>query len=409
MLELFLASRFAADYFWDHKALSVLHTVVAGVVLLLIIVARRGYLPRPSPSDWWVLAMVLIVLQSLLRTISLDELIEAAKFFSYALFFCLGRLIPTAPDPRLLSRVSMVALLAMAMSAALGQGYAIWGEAETFVAGYYYKTDAALSCLIFTAIIMARSPRLASATLAIACAVYVVYKTNARIALPLVLAVPILCRVTKRYGELRSRELALQAITLLGISVLSGIGLAVLIGELRPDLLAFSVRDPFSDENTQGRNFIWAALISSFEHSSTTDQFLGQGLYADINATLSYSISSELAGARAHNSLLYLLLALGIFGAVIFVGIFVSSRRTILHALRSERHDERVWAIILVALLVIFVGMSFTTEVVVRPQLMIPIFMILGFVVSAGRRVEIDAYIAGKYEDLFFRGARLGG
>jgi hypothetical protein len=376
MIEFAIATRFLVDFFWSEKVLSLIHVAVFAVILVLVI-AKRGRLPRPALADLSLAVFVLFFVQSFARHPSFETAIELSKILACGFFYAFGRSVTSSGRYlRPLGWASFVSISLFAAAALFGLGYAEWGEVNTFAAGYYYKGDAALACLLCLTMVNVefRSRILLAAALVMSA--YVVFLTNARIFLPLVVAVPICCWYMRRASQRRRTMRPL--LLLLGAGLGAGVLVLAALNALNQNMLGFDLANPYSAANTQGRNVIWAALIQAFLTSTPTEQWLGAGLGADLAATGAFSTEEHLAGMRAHSSLLYLLLTVGIAGALSFLWVLVHLVGSIRNAAAAADPSEKKWVALLASLALIFFVFSLTVEAVIRPQIMVPLFLVFG-------------------------------
>lgn len=386
MIEIALATRFLVDIFWTEKWMSIVHSAVFALFAVLVIVKREGLTPKLRLADGFVAVFIGLTTYSFLLDPSEENVPEVLKFFAFFLFYALGRIaVARGAFMRQLAWISFSAISMLAVAAILGSGYEEWGSTNTFTGGYYFKTDAALACLVFLAIVSVEFESKFLLRAALVLSLFVVFKTNARIALPLVFAVPLCCRHFAGAGKKRTSALIFKLGIGLGVGVLAAAGLVL----LNPTLLSFDLSDPLSVENTQGRSMIWLALLRAFSENHLLAQLFGSGLSADRVATNLFAEDAH-AEFRAHNSYLYLLLAVGVAGLSTYIIILSSMVKNLRFAARSAMAADRKWAALLAAIALISVVMSFTVETVVRPQITLPLFMIYGAVVSIRSRFTQD-------------------
>ncbi len=153
-------------------------------------------------------------------------------------------------------------------------------------------------------------------------------------------------------------------------------------------MLGFDFSDPFSAANTQGRSVIWSALLHAYSNAPFMSQLFGSGLSADAEATRIFSESAQLEGVRAHNSYLYLLLCMGIMGSLAFYWLIYSTLKKASFLLMQDDESHRVIPTISCALIILFFWLSMTTEIIIRPQLMILLFFFSGLHVQSYLKVK---------------------
>lgn len=370
MLTILLLLRFLADYFWSVKAISVVHAIVAAGVLLLMF--RRKLVGRLTALDGVVLLFAIWVLFVLVVNPG-GGYVDFLKLLSIPLFYFLGRFsYGYYIHGKVLFWISIVCLVVFFVAVFMGYGYQYWGSIETFTGGYFFKTDLALAVLIFTALIFVYSEsRSRVLWLVFFMSAYVIWASNARIAFA-GLGVTLFFYAQSR-GYLRFGVKNFLIITCLGCLFLV---LLMSADWTDSSVLLVDFSDFFGEKNLQGRNWIWVALIEAYGDYPILKKIVGGGFDADIVATNQYSLAFALDGSRAHNSFLYLLLALGLVGLLIFTLIIIIASnycRAIIVAGRTE--DDVMMATILGCIFLIF---SMTTEAVIRAQITVPLALYLG-------------------------------
>ncbi|AUN95714.1 hypothetical protein C0099_12695 [Pseudazoarcus pumilus] len=92
----------------------------------------------------------------------------------------------------MIAMISLLALAAFSVASITGYGYQTWGRVHTFSGGYFFKTDMALSALILLCLALVGLRSKALSLAAVSMAGYLTLLTNTRIAIPLILAIPLL-------------------------------------------------------------------------------------------------------------------------------------------------------------------------------------------------------------------------
>lgn len=376
MIELISISRLLADYFWEYKALSVLHSAISiSISIALLLYLKKGSF-KACETDKYVAVFLFLTVISFSKNANNSATIELLKFTSYFFFYFAGRIIPTKIKySKLLGFFSLTALLSLTALAATGSGYTTWGNVSTFTGGYYFKTDLAIASLIFLTLSFSTLQKKTLLALSLICASYLVFKSNARIALPLVILIPTFIMMSL-HGKLNS--INAKTITIALATAILGMALFSLIDFSSLGMLGFDFSDPFSAANTQGRSVIWAALLNAYSEAPILEKIIGMGLDADSKATTSFSESSQLEGVRAHNSYLYLLICTGITGSLSFYWMIFSIFSKVSLILQQGETTQKIITTISCALLILFAWLSMTTEIIIRPQLMILFFFFSG-------------------------------
>lgn len=381
MIEFITITRFITDYFWENKSLSILHVVAPVLIAIIITIRSKRLKIAICNTDKHAAFFLAIMLIPLLLNLNTETAVEYSKFLAYISLFAAGRLTSANPSNiKLIGLFSFASLIGLTTMSLLNLGYLTWGDVGTFSGGYFFKTDLAIACLIFLIFTFATINNKLILSLSFVLASYLVFKSNARIALPLVLIIPafIVLAVSGKLNSITPRNvMILLTAAIVGTSIFSFIDFRNL------GMLGFDFSDPFSAANTQGRSVIWSALLHAYQEAPLVNQIFGSGLSADKRATYLFSESSLLEGVRAHNSYLYLLLCTGITGSLSFYFLAISIIRKARLLLRQDDRHLRVIPSISCALIIMFLWLSMTTEVIIRPQLMTLLFFFSGLHVQS--------------------------
>lgn len=379
MIEAFILLRLVSDYLWEYKELSVLSValIVAAAAIYFVLKNKRSRLAAP---DVLFIAFLLLVTASEIINTNNNSSVDYAKITAFFFIYIAGRLGPMRLSvPVHLGVVGFGGLAAFATAAIMGIGYQNWGSVATFSGGYFFKTDMAISALILLTLVTATLNSRIVIFMAVLFTLYIVFKTNARIALPLTLAIPVLSELIRR-GYIQKANT--KAILYIVVAACLGMAAFILIDFSALGLLAFDFSDPFSAANTQGRTVIWSAVIDAFIQADHVGKIIGSGLAADVSATAAFSESAALEGTRAHNSFLYLLLCTGIAGSVLFTLLLASIVRRLPLLLRTRDKQSLIISNLFSSLMLTFLWTSLTTEVIIRPQLMVLLFYFSGILVQ---------------------------
>jgi len=377
LFEFIVLGRFFADYFWEYKEIGVSHFILVFIFSLLRALKYNQNGLEVRRVDAHVALFFIAIVFAFINSINADSLLEFLKFTTYLIFFYIGRLFPLGLlNFRIIGVASFVLLICFFVMSIFGYGYLYWGNVLTFSGGYYFKTDLAIASIIFLAFVIAFFENRYINLLAFGLTGYLVFISNARIALPLVIIIPIFSYYAKRgdFGDFNIQNL----LKIIGV-LASGMMIFLLIDFGGMGMLGFDFSDPFSSANTQGRSLIWSAIIDFYSSVSILAKLFGSGFDADITATIIFSEVINLEGARAHNSYLYLLVSIGIFGSLIFYSLLYEIFRVIPFLIRSgKRSGVRIISALSCSFLILFFWLSLTTDIVIRPQLMILLFFFSG-------------------------------
>lgn len=368
-----------SDYLWKYKEIG------AASVLLLLTANLIYFLYKTNTfklvgTDLLFLAFLSLLISTEITNSTTSSMVELVKFTAYFFIYLAGRIGPTTfYKPAHLGAICLTGLIAFSAAAFAGMGYQYWGSVATFSGGYFFKTDMAISALILLSIVSSTLTSRLAAVIAALFATYIIFKTNARIALPLAIAIPALA-ILVRAGYIQ--RLNAKAIGYFCFIAGIGMSLFVLIDFRELGLLAFDFSDPFSAANTQGRSVIWAVLLEAYSQADPLRKLIGLGLGADAAATSMYSASAQLEGVRAHSSYLYLLICTGVLGSALFTGLLISIFRRVPVLLLHGDRQSMIAGIFFATLMLVFLWTSLTTEIIIRAQLMSLVFYSSGIVVQ---------------------------
>lgn len=379
MIESLVFLRLLSDYFWEHKSIGVICTVLAFSAAAIYFSQSRKSARIVAP-DILFLAFLLLVAATDTLNLTTSSAVDFAKFTAFFLLYIAGRVGPIQLwSPILLGIASVVGLFAFATAAFMGIGYQYWGSVATFSGGYFFKTDMAIAALIFLALAASTLTSRVLLLTATLFALYIVFKTNARIALPLTLAIPAFT-VLARAGFIK--KINIKAIAYISLVAIAGMGLFLMIDFSALGLLTFDFSDPFSAANTQGRTVIWSAVLEAYMQADPLRKLIGSGLGSDSVATATFSESTHLEGTRAHNSFLYLLICTGIAGTTLFILLLLLLFRRVPVLLQSGDRQSLMIANLFSTFMLIFLWTSLTTEIIIRPQLMVLVFYFSGMMLQ---------------------------
>ncbi|WP_187265415.1 O-antigen ligase family protein [Reinekea thalattae] len=309
-----------------------------------------------------------------------SALIDFIKFSMISIGYFLGRIsYQERVGYRFLFFISAFAVLVFFVVSLFGVGYKQWGSVVTFSGGYYFKTDLAIAVAIFSIFIYVYLPvSFFSYLIFFSICGYLIFLSNSRICLPLIFLLPFLVWYFRKGGAISLGFLLLCIISMaLFVLVISLFDFSA-FGFLAIDFNSF-----FSGENLQGRNKIWAALISHYQTYTPLEAVFGRGYLADQEATSLYMYNFGSGSHRAHSSYFYLLLCTGIVGCLLFLcmvvqAVFIIFKSTARCSLPELKKD----AIVFSCFMCIFLIVSLTTESIIRPQITVPLFLFYGRSVS---------------------------
>lgn len=382
MIDLIVITRLFVDYLWQFKSLSVAHALASTFILLYFYFKSKKTRIRICSTDYYLIALLAFSTISLINSINQNTLIEYSKILTYGAFYAIGRNLKFNPQRhRTLAKTCALAIILFGFMAITGYGYQQWGTVTTFTGGYFFKTDMALAILILLAMTAPLSDNKHLYLSLSAISFYIIFKTNARVALPLALIIP---AITIALSNQINLKIKTKHMIYVGLALSTGISIFAIVDFESLGLLNFDFSDPFSEENTQGRNVIWGVILSKFMAGSMYGKLFGYGLDADLVATGSVA---QLIGLRAHNSYIYLLVCTGVIGSMAFYAFLISATRKAKQTFNSK---SKIINIQFIIILLTFLWISLTTEAIIRPQMMIYLFLFAGLSVQLTEKSKQD-------------------
>jgi O-antigen ligase len=305
---------------------------------------------------------------------------DLLKFISYFFIYISGRIIPIKHTKNeILKLISFFSLFTFFTLSFSNFGYKIWGSVYTFTGGYFFKTDMAISSLILFTIILSLFTNRLLLIIAFLINFYIIFKTNARIALPLTIIIPSIFYAINKKLYFDKKIIIFSTLFILPISL----ALFIFVDSLTINYLTFDFQNPFSVANTQGRTVIWESILYNYLNSDLSQYFFGMGLGADIISTEMYATSNQLAGVRAHSSYLYLLVSTGIIGSILFYYFLYFSLKNTYISLKYNINKNNYLQKVNLNIIIIFLFLSLSTEAIIRPQIMFFIFFLSGITIQS--------------------------
>lgn len=377
MIEFVVLGRFIADYLWEYKALSILHTVISLLFLGIYVFFLQRKI-RFFKTDALIFLFFIIISFSFICNFSHESWTEYLKFSSFLIFYFLGRFSRIKISHlKYFAHFSYCALFILMIFVFSGYGYQEWGYVLTFTGGYYFKADLALACLIFIGFIYAYERNKIILFSSFIICLFLVFMSNSRVALPIALVMPVMMYFffIKKYYLWSVRSIVFSSLL-----VFISMSFFIFLDFSKIGMLGFDFSNPLSGENTQGRSAIWSALFEYYSKSDIFNKFFGLGLTSDTEATTSYIDTEQLSGARAHSSYFYLLLASGSAGLIVFLYFSYCVIKSSFYLAHYGNEFQVKISSIGFFLILIFLFFSLTVEVIIRPQLMVILFYFSGLI-----------------------------
>lgn len=383
MIELLIATRFLVDFFWEYKILSAIQ--VLGFAFLFYIINIKNTKKRIIVTSIDIVAFLffLTIFQSFALQANDETLVTMVKVGLFFLIYSAGRVADVQfRYTKALSNLCVVALGLFLLMGSMGYGFQAWGGALTYTGGYFFKTDLALaSCLLLMIIFNGLTNKFILSICWLS-AMWIVLLTNARIFIPIVVALPLINYFVRTgFADLRTLK-ARKWKSILIASVLIGAVVAFMgLADSDEGYLTISFTDFMSARNTQGRSVIWDALLAGFANSDILTQFFGGGLDADRILVSGFAEITGVEDANSHNIYLYTLVSTGILGfalACYLLFQLISIFNLV------ENSDERIirLKVNVASLITMLLVAGLTTDAIVRPQLMILTCFFVGMLVQ---------------------------
>jgi hypothetical protein len=277
----------------------------------------------------------------------------------------------------LLSKISIAHIIFFFLYTFVSVGYQEWGDINTYIGFYYFKTDMALATVISASFVL-NSPivRQRDKILLAGLASYIVLLTNARIHLLTLFCIVSFSFLKRKLFKKNFTKNLLVATFCLAASFF-------LLNNLFQNeleslgLMTFKTdEEALSTSNLQGRDDIWGALYEGWLASSSTKKIFGAGLAADTRYTSEYMRKGSIledAGVNAHSSYFYLLISIGFAGTVAFAFFLLLAARQFLTSVAriskiSNPSSQEILTLVLMHLILFFVSSLSNVTLIFQQQ-----------------------------------------
>lgn len=366
-----LIGRIFADIFWKNKEISIILNVLMLVYLMVILCKLKiKYIPKPIFSVFIIL--ILLLTYSFLIDISKSTLIIFGKIMGSYLLFILGIYVnEPIKNFKWIMIISSLMIMAYFLMAVFGFGYKNWGNVLTFAGTYFFKTDMALAMIIAITFVLVFCQDIKLKIIIVACAFFVIFKTNARIHLFTSLEIILLYifRNSLIKGNLKVISYFKRWIIIGGFITAVSFGSIYIIQKFENNnkVLKLDFQNLTSESNTQGRSKIWKNVIDSYQKSEMLKKVFGTGLRQDVKTTRSFG--GHHAGFNSHSSYIYALISFGYVGIFVF-GIFILDviRRILYNLKSSPTNDQKNLILMTISHIFIFLVSSVTNVTLIYQQ-----------------------------------------
>lgn len=372
-MDFLIIFKFISDYLWEYKILNAIFAFIM-IIFSIVLIASRKIEFKVTKADLLLFFLFLITVFSYFRSQDFElATIDFLKILPLFSIYIVGRLWPNFININRIAFFSFICMVFFLSIAIFGMGYIYWGEVKTFTGGYYFKTDMALSVLIFLTFIISSDMRNIYKHISFLSAIIILFLCNSRVSIPLVFVLYVLnyYDMVSIYKKFYSKVIVffvLFFIFILGLSYLDFSKLG---------MIGFDIKDPLSDSSSQGRNYIWGAMISYYQQLPILEKLFGAGLASDILASKSFYEIGQFDSSRAHNSYLWLLLCYGWIGMFLFIYFFAMIIKSIKKSVNNSKVNKKN-LYVFTCLLIIFLVFSLTIEAIVRTQITFLLFLFAG-------------------------------
>jgi len=372
-MEIFIILKFIVDMFWDFKILNISYMFVC-IWIFIVLFFTQNINYKVIKADLVILFFMVVSIVSLLISKDISKgVIDFIKIITLFFLYGLGRIWRWNFEINKVSFFSILLLFSLFIYSILGLGYVNWGTVKTFIGPYYFKTDLAVAVIIFLIFILSSNLNKYFKIMSFFISLYLVFIANSRISIPLLGLIALLpfFNIKSFYVHIGRSLSILLCVLLIVVIVLSTLDFSKL------GMIGFDIKDPFSDKATQGRNQIWSAVIEYYNASPLIEKIFGSGMAADLIAAEKYSQPNIFESSRAHNSYLWLLLCTGWVGLLSMILFFVTVISEIKWKIRNNYINQNE-VFIFTSLLVVFIGMSISVELIIRTQFTYILFLYAG-------------------------------
>lgn len=300
------------DMFYEIKALSVLITLFAGSLLFYAALKEKIR---------FHLCDVIIILLCILFTLSLlkspDYFLDYLKINSCFMLYFIGRYYYLDIDKvwNSLTKALLMALLVNTFVCLIGEGTTVWGSAITYKGLYFFKTDFAVMLIFFLITWIYNKQIQYASMIPIFLSIVLILLCNARI---VYLCTFIIAVLFYQYKNKMKNIISIKSALLLTLSafvcifLLKYVSTFSLFASRGLISLSFdSLSDLMDSSNTQGRNEIWALLLTAFNQQDFVTRMFGAGL--DFNDFYGLDEFNE------HSTYVKLILNTGYLGLILFL------------------------------------------------------------------------------------------
>lgn len=328
-MTLFLFMKIIIDMLYSLPILD--YILMAFAILYFLVSIHR--LQTLCITDGFAFSFMLLLCLTMLK--NMTGFSNFVKMFSGFILYFIGRgyyneLYDTKKSVVAANKIVLLVNTALLF---LGYGFIAWGRADTFRGAYYYKTDLAFAMVYvicsFLFFIKQKKITLIAEWILI---VYIIFRTNCRMALMVILFIFILWLVflKESINKIKLKinlkivllSLLIFLVSILIISLISSLPIFSKYNFIGINFNSFS--DLFNSENTQGRNVIWTYILNKYFNSGLLEKLFGIDFVSDRWNTF-----------ESHNSYIKILFSTGIIGLIIFICFIIS------YVKRLNRIDDR--------------------------------------------------------------------
>ncbi|XPF95063.1 O-antigen ligase family protein [Colwellia sp. RE-S-Sl-9] len=380
-MNLLFGFRFLSDYMWNIKAFT-----IAFIPLTLILCAElhrqfyinnKGCIPSLSKVDFFLWGYICLISLSFFSYGGVGSVEIYVKILTVLIAFYLGKVTPLFNIKKIyLFYIPIYLIIILYLIS--GNGFQYWGSIVTFSGGYFYKTDLAIGLTLFTVFMLVSNLNVKLKLSFVFLNLVLIFLANSRmylLLLPIITALYFYRRIiflnTKRFFVMLPIIFSLIFLVFYSFNdILLNFG-----------FLAVDFNDFFSGKNLQGRDLLWDNLLSSYSDFSLFNQLFGSGLVKDTELAF---LTGYFESTNAHNTYIFNLISVGVFGSLFFFAFIITSFKRLLSLFEKYRDYPKLYDLLYlsVACTFLFFIAGFSATVISFLQLSWFYFFFMGVLYS---------------------------
>jgi hypothetical protein len=366
---------------WNIKAFTIafipLTVILCAEFYRQFYIKNEGFMPTLFKADFFLWGYISLVSFSFFSYGGIGSVEIYVKILTVLVAFYLGKVTPLFNIKRIYLFYTPIYLIII-LSLITGNGFQYWGNILTFSGGYFYKTDLAIGLTLFTVFMLVSDLNVKVKLSFVLLNLLLIFLANSRmylLLLPIVTALYFYRRIiflnTKRFFVMLPIFFSLIFLVFYSINdILLNFG-----------LLAVDFNDFFSGKNLQGRDLLWDNLLSSYYDFSSFNQLFGFGLVKDTELAF---LTGYFESTNAHNTYIFNLISVGLFGSLFFFSFIITSFKRLLSLFEKYSDYPKLYDLLYlsVAFTFLFFIAGFSATVISFLQLSWFYFFFMGVLYS---------------------------